>query len=183
MIFGLQEGVCADVAEKETLITQLSKLKLKYLPKLTHIWKNISQQTRCFENLRFLTVQHCDNLRYIFTISMANVLVNLQNLTVEHCEKVEKIVTRENEEEIFSRENMVVKLRNLPSLVCFGPDVNDTEIPVVTTKARFCPKFLDDVGNEDGVGLDFKYLDNDFFYQNLDVDDFVEEDDFDNDDN
>ncbi|CAL5351028.1 unnamed protein product [Camellia sinensis] len=140
MIFGLQEGVCADVAEKETLITQSSKLKLKYLPKLTHIWKNISQQTHCFENLRFLTMQHCDNLRYIFTISMANALVNLQNLTVEHCEKVEKIVTRENEE-IFSRENMVVKLRNLPSLVCFGPDVNDTEISVITAKARFCPKF------------------------------------------
>ncbi|CAL5422412.1 unnamed protein product [Camellia sinensis] len=141
MIFGLQEGVCADVAEKETLITQLGELKLKYLPKLTHIWKNISQQTHCFENLRFLTVQDYDNLRYIFTISMANTLVNLQNLTVEHCEKVEKIVTRENEEEIFSRENMVVKLRNLPSLVCFGPDVNDTEIPVITAKARFCPKF------------------------------------------
>ncbi|CAL5349218.1 unnamed protein product [Camellia sinensis] len=140
MIFDLQEGVCADVVERETLITQLSELILKYLPKLTHIWKNISQQTHCFENLGCLTVQHCDNLRYIFTISMANVLVNLQNLTVEHCEKVEKIVTRENDE-IFSRRIYSVKLINLPSLVCFGPDVNNTEIPAAETFVRLCPKF------------------------------------------
>ncbi|KAL7207752.1 hypothetical protein ACSBR1_029660 [Camellia fascicularis] len=157
MIFDLQEGVCADVAEKETLITQLSKLILKYLPKLTHIWKNISQQTHCFENLRFLTVQHCDNLRYIFTISMANVLVNLLNLTVEHCEKVEKIVTRENEE-IFSQRIYSVKLINLPSLVCFGPDVNITEIPARRTSVRLCPKFP---GNED-VDFEFAGIENKF---------------------
>ncbi|CAL5422408.1 unnamed protein product [Camellia sinensis] len=143
MIFDLQEGGCADVAEKETLITQLSELRLKYLPKLTHIWKNISQRTHCFENLSFLKVQHCDNLRYIFTISMANVLVNLEDLTVEHCEKVEKIVTRENEEEIFSLEIFAVsvKLINLPSLVCFGPDVKDTEISAEDTIVSRCPKF------------------------------------------
>ncbi|CAL5349225.1 unnamed protein product [Camellia sinensis] len=146
MIFDLQEGVCADVAEKETLITQLSQLILRYLPKLTYIWKNISQPTHCFENLGFLTVQHCDNLRYIFTISMANVLVNLKNLRVAHCEKVEKIVTRENEdtrenEEIFSQRLNSVKLINLPSLMCFGADVNNTEIPARTAFVRFCPKF------------------------------------------
>ncbi|CAL5351008.1 unnamed protein product [Camellia sinensis] len=141
MIFDLQEGGCADIAEKETLITQLSELKLKYLTKLTHIWKNISQQTHCFKNLSSLRVQHCDNLRYIFTISMANVLVNLQLLTVEHCEKVEKIVTRENEEEIFSQDICWVSLINLPRLVCFGPDVNDIEIPAEETIVSCCPKF------------------------------------------
>ncbi|GMP81278.1 hypothetical protein CsSME_00036038 [Camellia sinensis var. sinensis] len=71
---------------------------------------------------------------------MANVLVNLLNLTVEHCEKVEKIVTRENEE-IFSQRIYSVKLINLPSLVCFGPDVNNTEIPARRTSVRLCPKF------------------------------------------
>ncbi|XP_028062975.1 disease resistance protein At4g27190-like [Camellia sinensis] len=157
MIFDLQEGVCADVAEKETLITQLIELKLKYLPKLTHIWKNISQQTHCFENLSSLRVEHCDNLRYIFTISMANVLVNLQILTVEHCEKVEKIVTKENEEEIFSQEINSVNLLNLPSLVCFGPDVNDTKIPAEDTIVSLCPKFP---GNEDDI--DYEELDFDF---------------------
>ncbi|KAI7996710.1 Disease resistance protein [Camellia lanceoleosa] len=144
MIFDLQEGGCADVAEKETLITQLSELQLKYLPKLMHIWKNISQQTHCFKNLSSLRVEHCDNLRYIFTISMANVLVNLFCLTVEHCKKVEKIVTRENEEEIFSQYIYRVTLKNLPSLVCFGPDVNDTAIPAEETTVYRCPKFPGD---------------------------------------
>ncbi|CAL5422520.1 unnamed protein product [Camellia sinensis] len=173
MIFDLQEGVCADVAEKETLITQLSTLTLKYLPKLTHIWKNISQQTHCFENLSSLGVQHCDNLRYIFTISMANVLVNLQNLTVEHCEKVEKIVTRENEEEIFSQEIDYVYLLNLPSLVCFGPDVNNTEIPARRTDVRLCPKFS---GNEDEIDSEERVFDFDTDFD-IDVDELVVDDD------
>ncbi|XP_028069400.1 disease resistance protein At4g27190-like isoform X3 [Camellia sinensis] len=177
MIFDLQEGVCADVAEKEILITQLSKLILKYLPKLTNIWKNISQQTHCFKNLRFLTVQHCDNLRYIFTISMANVLVNLLNLTVEHCEKVEKIVTRENEE-IFSQRIYSIKLINLPSLVCFGPDVNNTEIPARRTSVRLCPKFP---GNEDEVDFDFDGIEIDLDFE--DDDNNEDEVDFDDDDN
>ncbi|XP_028080577.1 disease resistance protein At4g27190-like isoform X2 [Camellia sinensis] len=176
MIFDLQEGVCADVAEKETLITQLSELKLKYLPELTHIWKNILQQTHCFQNLSSLRVQHCDNLRYIFTISMANVLVNLEYLTVQHCKKVEKIVTRENEEEIFSREIHSVYLANLPSLVCFGPDVNDTKIPAKIIKARLCPKFP---GNDDGV-VDYEELA--LFGFDLYFDDDNVQDEFDNDD-
>ncbi|KAI7996908.1 Disease resistance protein [Camellia lanceoleosa] len=178
IIFDLQEGVCADVAEKETLITKLSKLKLKYLPKLTHIWKNISQQTHCFKVLRFLTVEHCDNLRYIFTISMANVLVNLEGLTVEHCEKVEKIVTRENEEEIFSRKIKYVHLANLPSLVCFGPDVNDTEIPASMTKAFFCRKFPgheDEIDFEEELEIDFDKLVKD---KDEDEDEDEDEDDF-----
>ncbi|THG09289.1 hypothetical protein TEA_000381 [Camellia sinensis var. sinensis] len=198
-----KEGVCADVAEKETLITQLSELKLKYLPELTHIWKNILQQTHCFQNLSSLRVQHCDNLRYIFTISMANVLVNLEYLTVQHCKKVEKIVTRENEEEIFSREIHSVYLANLPSLVCFGPDVNDTKIPAKIIKARLCPKFpakilaspllqtcfmpspiacsLEDVaiGNDDGV-VDYEELA--LFGFDLYFDDDNVQDEFDNDD-
>ncbi|KAF5940796.1 hypothetical protein HYC85_021963 [Camellia sinensis] len=173
MIFDLQEGVCADVAEKEPLITQLRILTLKYLPKLTHIWKNISQQTHCFENLSSLGVQHCDNLRYIFTISMANVLVNLQNLTVEHCEKVEKIVTRENEEEIFSQEIDYVYLLNLPSLVCFGPDVNNTEIPARRTDVSLCPKFP---GNEDEIDSEECLFDFDTNFD-IDVDELVVDDD------
>ncbi|CAL5423688.1 unnamed protein product [Camellia sinensis] len=114
---------------------------------------------------------HCDNLRYIFTISMANVLVNLLDLIVEHCEKVEKIVTRENEEDIFLGKRFLsfVSLLNLPSLVCFGSEVNDTKILARKTEARFCPKFP---GNEDDI--DFEELNFDF-----DVDELVEyEDDF-----
>ncbi|CAL5351122.1 unnamed protein product [Camellia sinensis] len=176
MIFDLQEGGCADVAEKETLITQLSELRLKYLPKLTHIWKNISQRTHCFENLSSLKVQHCDNLRYIFTISMANVLVNLKYLTVKHCEKVEKIVTRENEEEIFSQEfdTVSVKLRNLPSLVCFGPDVNDI-FAGFRQIVSHCPKFPGNDDDDDDE-IDLEEFEFDFRFD-VDVDKLVKDED------
>ncbi|KAL7258432.1 hypothetical protein ACSBR1_004539 [Camellia fascicularis] len=152
MIFDLKEEVCVGVGvgvgvsvvvgEKGTSITQLSKLELKYLPKLTHIWKCFPQQTHCFRNLSYLKVKNCDNLRYIFTISMAKVLVNLKDLIIRHCEKVEKIVTRENEEEeIHLLQFRRVELHDLPSLVCFGPNINDTQIPADQCWYSFVPNF------------------------------------------
>mgnify|MGYP003702778837 CR=1 FL=1 len=88
-IFNLQGSFCAS--------TYFRDLKLMYLPKLTHIWKNVSQQTHCFKYLTSLEVERCDNLRYIFTISMVKVLVNLNYEGIGNCEKIEKIVTREEE--------------------------------------------------------------------------------------
>ncbi|CAL5398282.1 unnamed protein product [Camellia sinensis] len=145
MIFDLNEEVCVGVGvvgEKGTSITQLSKLEFKYLPKLTHIWKCFPQQTHCFRNLSYLKVKNCDNLRYIFTISMAKVLVNLKDLIIGHCEKVEKIVTRENEEEeIHLFQFRHVQLHDLPSLVCFGPDINDARIPAKQLTYGSVPNF------------------------------------------
>ncbi|CAL5431311.1 unnamed protein product [Camellia sinensis] len=133
VIFDL-EGIWAE----EGTITQLSELDFKYLPKLMHIWKtNSTQQTQCFRNLRSLKVKRCDSVRYIFTLSMAKVLLNLECLRVGHCEKVEKIVMRDEEEEEEDDEvimNMcstvfpklrTIKLKDLPSFVCFGPGEND----------------------------------------------------------
>ncbi|CAL5401442.1 unnamed protein product [Camellia sinensis] len=142
MIFDLKEEVCVGVGDEGTSITQLSKLEVKYLPKLTHIWNCFPQQTHCFRNLSYLKVKNCDNLRYIFTISMAKVLVNLKDLIIRHCKKVEKIVTRENEEEeIHLPQFRLVELHDLPSLVCFGPNINDTQIPADECHYRFLPNF------------------------------------------
>lgn len=76
-------------------------------------------------------------MRYIFTLSMAKVLLNLECLKVGHCEKVEKIVMRDEEEEEEDDEVMMymrgtvfpklrtIKLKDVPSFVCFGPGEND----------------------------------------------------------
>ncbi|CAL5398266.1 unnamed protein product [Camellia sinensis] len=142
MIFDLKEEVCVGVGDEGTSITQLSKLEVKYLPKLTHIWNCFPQQTHCFRNLSYLKVKNCDNLRYIFTISMAKVLVNLKDLIIRHCKKVEKIVTRENEEEeIHLPQFRLVELHDLPSLVCFGPNINDTQIPADECHYCLLPNF------------------------------------------
>ncbi|THF98244.1 hypothetical protein TEA_014496 [Camellia sinensis var. sinensis] len=145
MIFDLQEGVCASASasssggagEEETSITPLDFLELKYLPKLMHIWKNVSQEIHCFENLTSLTVECCDNLRYIFTIFMANLLVNLEDLYIRHCEKVEKIVTKEMKKKSFCNN---FPMSNLP-ILCFGPDINDIQILVSHSTVNFCLKF------------------------------------------
>ncbi|KAF5937737.1 hypothetical protein HYC85_025243 [Camellia sinensis] len=99
-IFDLQGSVCAGTTgEDATMIIGLGNLKLMNLPKLTHIWKNVSQQTHCFKYLTSLEVERCDNLRYLFTISTVKILVRLNYLRIGNCKKVEKIVTREEEED------------------------------------------------------------------------------------
>ncbi|KAL7169325.1 hypothetical protein ACSBR2_034385 [Camellia fascicularis] len=149
-IFNLQGSVCAS--------TYFRDLKLMYLPKLTHIWKNVSQQTHCFKYLTSLEVERCDNLRYIFTISMVKVLGYLKCLRIENCEKVEKIVTREAEEEEEKEEDkddeddddndddergkiniFSVELENLPSLVCIG--IPKSQIRISKLRVHFCPKY------------------------------------------
>ncbi|XP_028122174.1 disease resistance protein SUMM2-like [Camellia sinensis] len=120
-IFDLQGSVRVGTTGVESIVC-LGDLKLMYLPKLMHIWKNVSQQTHCFKCLKSLEVERCDNLRYLFTISMVKVLECLNYLRIGNCEKVEKIVTREAEkEELWSKINILnVELENLPSLVCIG---------------------------------------------------------------
>ncbi|CAL5423030.1 unnamed protein product [Camellia sinensis] len=99
-IFDLQGSVRAGTTGAERISRKFGgDLKLMYLPKLMHIWKNVSQQTHCFKYLKSLEVERCDNLRYIFTISMVKVLVCLNYLSIGNCEKIEMIVIREEEEE------------------------------------------------------------------------------------
>ncbi|XP_028085377.1 disease resistance protein SUMM2-like [Camellia sinensis] len=150
-IFDLQGSARADTTGEEGTsilcfreFLCFRELKLMYLPKLTHIWKNVSQQTHCFENLGSLEVERCDNLRYIFTISMVKVLVCLNYLRIGNCKKVEKIVTREEEEDDDDDDddddnNLSVVLENLPSVVCIG--IPESQMRISKLHVDFCPKY------------------------------------------
>ncbi|KAL7194740.1 hypothetical protein ACSBR1_035052 [Camellia fascicularis] len=144
-IFDLQGSVRAGTTGAEgSSIIRLKDMKLMYLPKLTHIWKNVSQQTHCFKNLESLEVERCDNLRYLFTISTVKVLVRLNYLRIGNCKKVEKIVTREEEEDDHDEvrdddSNLSVELENLPSLVCIG--IPESQIRISKLCVDFCPKY------------------------------------------
>ncbi|CAL5423003.1 unnamed protein product [Camellia sinensis] len=148
-IFDLQGSVRAGTTGEEvSSIIGFTDMKLMYLPKLTHIWK-YHQQTHYFKQLSSLEVERCDNLRYIFTISMVNVLVCLNYLRIGNCKKVEKIVTREEEEDHGhdhddddndnNYNHLSVELENLPSLMCIG--IPESQIHIFELCVDFCPKY------------------------------------------
>ncbi|KAL7194743.1 hypothetical protein ACSBR1_035055 [Camellia fascicularis] len=143
-IFDLQGSVC-----EGSSITWFYDLKLMYLPKLTHIWKNVSQQTPRFKDLTSLEVERCDNLKYIFPISVVKVLVHLHYLRIGNSKRVEKIFTREDEEEDEEEgdhddndenyNDFSVQLENLPSLMCIG--IPESLIHISKLRVDFCPKY------------------------------------------
>ncbi|GMP86363.1 hypothetical protein CsSME_00039161 [Camellia sinensis var. sinensis] len=139
-IFDLQVSVCASTTGVEgSSTTVLKDMKLMYLPKLLHIWMNVSQHTWGFTNLISLEVEKCDNLGYIFPISMVKGLVSLKYLRIKNCEKVEKIVTGKAEEERGKINILSVELQNLPSLVCFG--IPESQVHISKLRVDFCPKY------------------------------------------
>ncbi|BFG20350.1 hypothetical protein CerSpe_066240 [Prunus speciosa] len=52
-----------------------------------------------FMNLRSIAIDKCDELKYVFSLSVAQNLVQLQSLKVEKCAKVEEIISKERMED------------------------------------------------------------------------------------
>ena len=72
------------------VLDQLRELVLSYLPKLTHIWKKGPERIMGFGNLRLLKLFRCDSLTYVFSPSIAKLLVMLETINVGCCEKLKK---------------------------------------------------------------------------------------------
>ena len=87
--------------EKESHIApvpdQLRELVLMDLPKLVHIWKKGLERILGFGNLRLLKVWDCNNLTYLFSSSIAKLLVMLEKIEVGNCKKIEEILARAGE--------------------------------------------------------------------------------------
>uniref|UniRef100_A0A2N9FC43 Uncharacterized protein n=1 Tax=Fagus sylvatica TaxID=28930 RepID=A0A2N9FC43_FAGSY len=118
-----------------SVLNQLRDLKLNVLPKLMHIWKKGPERIMGFGNLRLLKVQICNSLTYLFSPSIAKLLVMLEEIQVIDCEKIEEILTRAREEEgeekdivLFNKVNLLV-LIDLPNLKCFCNEANAFEWP------------------------------------------------------
>ena len=60
------------------------------LPKLMHIWTKGPERIMGFRNLRLLDVRRCNSLTYLFSPSIAKLLVMLEEIKVGYCEKIEK---------------------------------------------------------------------------------------------
>ncbi|KAL4607482.1 hypothetical protein ACB092_09G177600 [Castanea dentata] len=115
------------------VLDQLRELVLMDLPKLEHIWKKGPERILGFGNLRLLEVWECNSLTYLFSPSIAKLLVMLEKIEVRNCEKIEEILARAGEEEkekdvLFDKVNSIV-LHNLPNLKCFCSETNALEWP------------------------------------------------------
>ncbi|KAL4586168.1 hypothetical protein LXL04_010800 [Taraxacum kok-saghyz] len=84
-----------------------------------------------FYNLKVLDVIKCENLRYLFTTTIASGLMKLERLTVSDCPVLEVLVYSENGGEglIKFQELKFLSLKNLPKLVGFCNNDNATELP------------------------------------------------------
>ncbi|KAM7489543.1 hypothetical protein LguiB_027027 [Lonicera macranthoides] len=82
------------------LLTQLQRIDLGSLPKLRHVWKTGAHVIQgSFKNLSWLRVEHCDSLKYVFTPSVAKLLLVLKEMKIIECENLEAIVAEGEEEE------------------------------------------------------------------------------------
>ena len=128
------------------VLNQLRDLKLDELPKMKHIWKKGPERIIGFGNLRLLKVHDCDSLTYLFSPSIAKLLVMLEEIEVFNCQKIEEILARAREEEgeekdivLFEKVNSIV-LDNLPNLGCFCNEVNAFRWPSLKEmRLQSCP--------------------------------------------
>ena len=92
-----------------------------------------SKRIMGFGNLRLLDVRRCNSLTYLFSPSIAKLLVMLEEIRVYNCAKVEEILARAGEEEkekdvLFDKVNSIF-LYNLPNLKCFCSETNALKWP------------------------------------------------------
>ena len=132
VIFQLEE-LNVEESHMAPILDQLRELDLSDLPKLMHIWKKGPKRILGFGNLRLLKLWECDSLTYLFSPSIAKLLVMLEEIKVSHCEKIEEILARAGEEEkekdvVFHKVNSIL-LCDLPNLKCFCPETNALEWP------------------------------------------------------
>ncbi|KAM7519549.1 hypothetical protein LguiB_018511 [Lonicera macranthoides] len=137
---------------EEVMLDQLESVTLSFLPKLKHVWRKVPKGIKVFHNLKTLEVSGCYSLTYIFSPSMAKMLVNLQslNLYANSMEEVIRMEEEEEEEDIFEIKMMdkivfpqllVLELRRLKNLSVFCISIHDFDLPLLEEVViEECPK-------------------------------------------
>jgi len=119
------EGLTAN-GEVE-ILSQLRELILSDLPSLGRIWNKNPRKMLCFQNLRALKVQNCDNLRFLFSSSMAKALGQIKEIEIVNCKLMEEIIgVQEELEEATTTDALEIplltslSLEELPNLMTFS---------------------------------------------------------------
>ncbi|GMY19500.1 probable disease resistance protein At4g27220 [Fagus crenata] len=114
----------------------LEEIDLQFCASLEAIFQleELNERIMGFGNLRSLKVEGCNNLTYLFSPSIAKLLVMLEEIEVINCQKIEQILARAREEGeekdivLFNKVNSFV-LMDLPNLKCFCNEANAFEWP------------------------------------------------------
>ncbi|CAL5351020.1 unnamed protein product [Camellia sinensis] len=131
------EGIIVREGYPDIVLPSLTKLVLRYLPKLTHVCKSNLLRIPSFQNL---TVMCCSSLRYIFSSSQAELLVKLQEITVTECGVLEVIVNEEPkiDDEVATNIIMFPQLNSLK--LCHLPNFKSLCPQAYTLEGSFIKK-------------------------------------------
>ncbi|KAK4253906.1 hypothetical protein QN277_010523 [Acacia crassicarpa] len=99
----------------------------------------------CFPNLRQVCVSHCDKLKYLFSITISNILPKLSSIWIDNAYELEHVLIKRDEMEEIVMKDVLPKLgfltlSDLPNLmnVCRGINFQEEDYD---TEVSHCPKF------------------------------------------
>ncbi|KAI3670256.1 hypothetical protein L1987_68954 [Smallanthus sonchifolius] len=94
-------------SQRPLLLPYLQVLELHGLKDMSHVWKCnwnnflIPQHHPLqfpFQNLTNISLEHCHNIKYLFSPLMAKFLSNLKDVYVEECDGIEEVVSSRDDE-------------------------------------------------------------------------------------
>ncbi|XP_048135909.1 uncharacterized protein LOC115734377 [Rhodamnia argentea] len=147
-VFDLQGLTASGVIE---ILSRLTTLTLSDLPRLEHIWNKNPRIALCFRNLRALKVQNCENLRFLFSSSMAKTLQQITEIEIASCKLLGEIIDVEEEDskEAASIDTLEfpmltsLSLEELPNLKTFSYGKYRIHCPNLTRlRIAGCPKMM-----------------------------------------
>jgi hypothetical protein len=116
--------------------SQLKKLTLENLPRLTHVWKKNLKVSHNFQNLQQVIVVNCKNLETLFPVTLAENLMKLEELKIEFCNKMLAIVEKETSGKEVTKKFVypyltILTLTSLSNLTFFFPGSFTLECPAL----------------------------------------------------
>ena len=128
-VFKLEGLLTREGEQQNLLLPRLKKMWLHNLLELRCIWKG---PTQCLnlDNLEHLKVFNCNELKHLFTPTLARSLHNLKFFEIETCDKLEHLIVEDKEDQILSERDLqtlcfskleVVKVNECNKLKCLFP--------------------------------------------------------------
>ncbi|KAG5255233.1 disease resistance protein [Salix suchowensis] len=118
-------------------------------------------QSLCFPNLRKVEIDGCNKLRSLFPVAMASGLPKLKTLEVRDSSQLLGVFGQDDEASPVNVEKQMVlpnlyflRLKNLPSIVCFSLGCDDFLFPCLEDlTVDECPKLTTQFANETNVSM------------------------------